>query len=156
MGFKACSLLRYINLRCLAHRAMLVCGCVNPPPVDDPEYRGVYFNTNDNMTAAATKLGGVPLLVEHSTKSVGSIISAWTADNGSMFALAEIDVKKPGGALAAEFVRSGRLGEFSLGYTARMMKCKQTGGFKPESKQIHELSLVKRGARPGCMITKIQ
>jgi hypothetical protein len=134
---------------------MLVCGCINPPPVDDPEYRGVYFSSNDNMKATATTLGGTPLLVEHSTKSVGSIVSAWTAANGSMFALAEIDVRKPGGALAAEFVKSGRLGEFSLGYTTRMMKCKQTGGFKPESKRIHELSLVNRGARPGCLITKI-
>jgi hypothetical protein len=108
------------------------------------------------MSRAAATLGGTPLLVEHATKSVGSIISAWTADNGSMFALAEIDVRKPGGALAAEYVKAGRLGEFSLGYTARMMRCKQTGGFKPESKQIHELSLVKKGARPGCLITKIQ
>ncbi len=97
---------------------MLVCGCINPPPVDDPEYKGVYFNTNDNM-----------------------------------FALAEIDMKRPGGALAAEYVKNGRLGEFSLGYTARMIKCKQTGVFKPQSKTIHELSLVRKGARPGCLIT---
>lgn len=134
---------------------MLVCGCINPPPVDDPEYRGIYFNTNDNMKATAGSLGGTPLLVEHSTKSVGSILSAWTADNGSMFALAEIDMKRPGGALAAEYVKNGRLGEFSLGYTARMIKCKQTGVFKPQSKTIHELSLVRKGARPGCLITNI-
>lgn len=141
----------------LAIEKMLVCGCINPPPVDDPDYRGIYFNSKDIMSATASKqLGGVPLLVEHSTQSVGSIISAWTANNGSMFALAEIDVKRPGGALAAEFVKSGRLGEFSLGYTARMMRCKQTGNFKSDSKQIHELSLVKKGARPGCFITKIQ
>lgn len=136
---------------------MLVCGCINPPPVDEADYRGVYFNANDIMSATASqKLGGVPLLVEHSTKSVGSIISAWTANNGSMFALAEIDVKRPGGALAAEYVKSGKLGEFSLGYTARMLRCKKTGSFKSDSKEIHELSLVKKGARPGCFITNIQ
>jgi hypothetical protein len=135
---------------------MLVCGCINPPPVEDPDYKGIYFNVNDNMKATATTLSGTPLLVEHSTKSVGSIVSAWTVDNGSMFALAEIDMKKPGGALAAEYVKSGRLGEFSLGYTTRMMKCKNTGNFKPESKKIHELSLVNKGARPGCLITKFE
>jgi hypothetical protein len=135
---------------------MLVCGCINPPPVEDPDYRGVYFNKNDNMSEKAAGLLGTPLLVEHSTKKVGSIVSAWTAENGSMFALAEINMKEPGGALAAEYVKNGNLGEFSLGYTTRMMKCKQTGIFKPESKQIHELSLVKKGARPGCLITKIK
>ncbi len=134
---------------------MLVCGCINPPPVDEPDYRGVYFNKDDNMSEKAATLSGTPLLVEHSTKKVGTILSAWTSDTGSMFALAEINIKEPGGAMAAEFVKSGNLGEFSLGYTARMLKCKQTGVFKPESKQIHELSLVKRGARPGCLITKI-
>ena len=135
---------------------MLVCGCINPPPIEDPDYRGIYFNKNDNMAEKAGRLNGTPLLVEHSTKKVGSILSAWTADNGSMFALAEINIKEPGGALAAEYVKNGNLGEFSLGYTTRMMKCKQTGHFKPESKHIHELSLVKKGARPGCLITKIK
>jgi hypothetical protein len=134
---------------------MLVCGCINPPPVDDPNYKGIYFNKDDNMTKTASLLGGTPLLVEHSTKKIGSILSAWTVENGSMFALAEINIKDPRGAMAAEYVKSGNLGEFSLGYTTRMMKCRQTGVFKPESKQIHELSIVKKGARPGCHITKI-
>jgi hypothetical protein len=135
---------------------MLVCGCINPPPIEDPDYRGVYFSANDNMKTTASTLGGTPLLVEHSTKKIGSIVSAWTAANGSMFALAEIDDRRPGGALAAEFVKCGKLGEFSLGYTARMTKCRQTGVFKPASKQIHELSLVKKGARPGCFITNFE
>jgi hypothetical protein len=135
---------------------MLVCGCINPPPVCDPEYEGVYFSVKDNMSAQAATMKGTPLLVEHASKKVGSIVSAWTADNGSMYALAEIDIKSPGGAVAAEYVRRGGLGEFSMGYTQVMMKCAQTGQFKPVRKNIREVSLVKQGARPGCLIAQIE
>ena len=32
---------------------MLVCGCVNPPPITDPDYRGIYFTSADDMQAKA-------------------------------------------------------------------------------------------------------
>ena len=35
----------------------------------------------------------MPLRVEHNTQPVGSVLSAWTASDGSLYALAEIDVK---------------------------------------------------------------
>ena len=129
---------------------MLFCGCIKPPPVTDPEYSGVYFSVNDDMTAHAAKLGGTPLLVEHCTQQVGTILSAWTGPNGSMYALAEIDVKKPGGAVAAEYVKKRKLNELSVGYTQKM-----SYNFKPLSKVIREVSLVKKGARPGCVISTI-
>ncbi len=135
---------------------MLVCGCINPPPVTDPEYSGVFFSVKDDMPAQAASMGGTPLLVEHSTKKVGSVVSAWTGPNGSMYALAEIDVRSPGGAVAAELVRKGGLRELSMGYTQTMMRCNKTGGFKPVRKQIREVSLVKKGARPGCLISQIE
>jgi hypothetical protein len=135
---------------------MLVCGCINPPPVCDPDYEGVYFSLKDDMPSQAATMKGTPLLVEHSSKQVGSILSAWTANNGSMYALAEIDDKSPGGAVAAEYVRRGGLGEFSMGYTQTMMKCQNTGRFKPVKKSIREVSLVKQGARPGCLIAQIE
>ena len=135
---------------------MLFCGCINPPPVTDPNYDGVYFSVKDDMKAQAASMGGTPLLVEHSTKKVGSIVSAWTGSNGSMYALAEIDVKSPGGAVAAEFVKKGGLGELSMGYTQTMRKCAKTGNFKPVYKTIREVSLVKKGARPGCLISQFE
>ena len=134
---------------------MLVCGCINPPPVTDPDYEGVYFSTKDNMKAQAASMGGTPLLVEHSTKQVGSIVSAWTAPNGSMYALAEINIRNPGGAVAAEMVKTGRLGEMSMGYVQTMRKCAEAGSFKPVKKSIKEVSLVKKGARPGCIISQM-
>jgi hypothetical protein len=135
---------------------MLVCGCINPPPVTDPDYEGVYFSLKDDMQAQAASMKGTPVLVEHSTQKVGSVVSAWTGSNGSMYALAEIDMRLPGGAVAAEYVRQGGLGELSMGYTQTMMKCAQTGRFKPVRKCIREVSLVKKGARPGCLISQIE
>lgn len=135
---------------------MLVCGCINPPPVTDPEYEGVYFSVQDDMRACAATMKGTPLLVEHSSQQVGSIVSAWTAGDGSLYALAEIDMKRPGGAVAAEYVRRGGFGQFSMGYTQVMHKCKKTGRFKPYKKNIREVSLVKEGARPGCLIAQIE
>jgi len=135
---------------------MLLCGCINPPPVSDPEYEGVYFSVKDDMAAQAAQLSGTPVLVEHSTKKVGSIVSAWTSSNGSMYALAEIDVKSPGGAVAAEYVRKGGLGQLSMGYVQTMTKCVKTGKFKPHHKSIKEVSLVRQGARPGCLISQIE
>ena len=135
---------------------MLLCGCINPPPITDPEYEGVYFSVKDDMKAKAASMGGTPLLVEHSTKQVGSVLSAWTLANGSMYALAEFDVKSPGGAVAAEMVKKGGFGELSMGYIQTMRKCSKTGNFKPVRKEIREVSLVKKGARPGCLISQIE
>jgi hypothetical protein len=135
---------------------MLICGCINPPPVSDPDYEGVYFSVKDDMKAQAALMPGTPVLVEHCTQKVGSIVSAWTVRDGSLYALAEIDVKSPGGAVAAAYVKKGGLGELSMGYTQTMMRCTQTGRFKPVKKRIREVSIVREGARPGCLIEQIE
>jgi hypothetical protein len=71
-----------------------------------------------------------------------------------MWALAEIDITNLGGAVTAAAVEQGVFGEFSLGYTAKMQKNKKTGAIDVQGKNIHELSIVKKGARPGCGIEK--
>ena len=130
---------------------MLICGRCNPPPENDPNYRGVYFAAKDDMQAHAAGMGGTPLRVEHTTKPVGSVLSAWTAEDGSMYALAEIDVQHPTGAVAAACVHAGRFSEFSLGYTSRMSR-DTSGRLHVDCKKIRELSLVRVGARPNCKI----
>ena len=131
---------------------MLVCGCVNPPPITDPDYRGIYFTGADDLAAKAAALGGTPLLLEHGRAGVGSVLSAWTARDGSMFALAEIDVAQPAGAATAAAVRSGDLQGLSLGYTSKIRKCRKTGRLVVGDKVIRELSICKDNARPGCRI----
>ena len=129
---------------------MLFCGCINPPPITDPDYSGVYFSEKDDMRGQAAKMGGTPLLVEHNTQQVGTIVSAWIGPNGSMYALAEIDTKKPGGAVAAAYMKNKRLRQLSMGYTQKM-----SSQFKPLSKVIREVSLVEKGARPGCFVSNM-
>lgn len=130
---------------------MLICGRCNPPPESDPNYRGVYFADRDDLPAHAAAMGGTPLRVEHITQPVGSVLSAWTALDGSMYALAEINVQQPGGAMAAACVTAGRFNEFSLGYTSRMSR-DTSGILNVGNKRIQELSLVRMGARPDCKI----
>ena len=134
---------------------MLICGRCNPPPVDmqaDPSYRGVYLNSNDNLQEKAMAMKGTPLRVEHNTAAVGSVLSSWIGPDQCMYALAEIDVSKMGGAVAAACVKSGRLAEFSLGYKSRMIQ-EPDGNLRVGSKTIQELSIVANGARPDCRIT---
>jgi hypothetical protein len=130
---------------------MLICGRCNPPPENDPNYRGVYFASSDDLPAHAASMMGTPLRVEHTTQPVGAVLSAWTGVDGSMYALAEIDVRQPGGAVAAACVSAGRFSEFSLGYTSRMSR-DPAGRLRVDCKKIRELSLVRVGARPNCKI----
>jgi len=130
---------------------MLVCGQVNPPPVEE---NGVYFSVQDNFEDKAKALQGLPLRVEHNSKChVGKVISGWVCpSNGSMWALAEIDTKQFGGAVAAAAVEKGCFKEFSLGYKTKMEWNPADRTIECKKKEILELSIVKKGARDGCQI----
>jgi hypothetical protein len=132
---------------------MLICGCINPPPESAVNYNGVYFGKADNMDVKARALKGTPLWVEHNGRAkVGHVLQGWTdPKSGSMWALAEIDVKTFGGSVAAAAVKGGCFGEFSLGYTARVREDKERRKIV-DNKEIYELSLVTKGARSGCVI----
>lgn len=131
---------------------MFVCGQVNPPPLGEG-YNGVYFGESDNMQDKATRLRGIPLQVEHNPNcKIGEVVCGWIADNGSMYALAEIHTSNFSGAVTAAAIDKGRFGEFSLGYKAQMERDPCTGKIKVGNKDIMELSIVKKGARDGCQI----
>lgn len=133
---------------------MLVCGVVNPPPETDPEYHGVYFNTRDDMEGKARGLKGTPLRVEHGAAAdVGKVVDAWTDKRtGAMWALAEMNTSSMPGALAAAAVQRGSWPEFSLGYSAEIQRDQTTQKLRVVKKTINELSLVRKGARPGCHV----
>ena len=131
---------------------MLVAGIVNPPPVADPSYAGVYFAERDDMPAQARALANKPLRVEHGDVEVGRVLNGWQDKRtGALCALAEIDVSKLPGALAATAVTKGRFGQFSLGYSSRLVR-QERGHVVATDKRVLELSLVKQGARPNCHI----
>ena len=81
------------------------------------------------------------------------MLSAWTAKDGSLYALAEIDVKGIGGAVAAAGVDNGRWREFSLGYTSNVRRA-EDGRLSVHDRKIKELSIVGMGARPNCKIQR--
>jgi hypothetical protein len=133
---------------------MLVCGEINPAPVSSEGYYGIYFSDKDDMSGKAKALRGTPLRVEHNHGiHVGEVLQAWTADSGAMWALAEIDVSKPQGAVTAAGVHMGNFGGFSLGYTSKMHRDADTGRIRGGEKKIHELSIVKTGAHASCTIS---
>jgi hypothetical protein len=130
---------------------MLVCGQVNPPPVRSHGYNGVFFTDQDDLATQARGLVGTPLCVEHQ-KQVGKVLRGWTdRQTGAMWALAEIDTQQLGGAMTAAAVERGQLGEFSLGYVTKMQR-DGSGQVRAKEKRITELSIVKKGARDGCLI----
>ena len=138
---------------------MLVCGCVNPPAITDPNYPGIFFTTQDDLPQKARSMAGTPLHIEHcgEMSAVGKVLFSWMfpAVNGSMFALAEIDTSSAPGAVAASYVRSRKLKGFSLGYVSRMSKCHKSGKLRVGEKHIRELSLCKEGAHPECVVLSL-
>ena len=134
---------------------MLIAGIVNPPPITDPAYAGVYLSERDDMPAQARALANKPLRIEHGDIEVGRVLNGWQDKRtGALCALAEIDVSKLPGALAATAVTQGRFAQFSLGYSSRIIaSAKKNEGVVATDKRILELSLVKQGARPNCHIT---
>ena len=133
---------------------MIVAGVVNPPPIADEAYAGIYLSQRDDVPRMARSLAGAPLRVEHSDGAlVGRVLNGWTdAGTGALWALAELDVSHMAGALAAAAIERGTFREFSLGYTSRVGPNPATGRIEARDKRVVELSIVKTGARPGCTI----
>jgi hypothetical protein len=133
---------------------MLICGQVNPAPIQDSDYHGVYFASRDDLEGKTRRLSGTPLRVEHNgTLHVGQVLQGWMdKSTGTAWALAEIDVSSVQGALTAAAVQQGAFKEFSLGYSSKIRRNPQTGKLEASEKEINELSIVKSGARPNCVI----
>ena len=108
------------------------------------------------MPALVRSIPGVPLRVEHCTAGIGQVLSAWAGSDGRVYALAEIDTSHVGGATAAAFVKSGNFQDFSLGYVSKRLPPTGDGRLHilPGHKRMRELSLCRRGARPGCHILR--
>ena len=131
---------------------MLVCGEINPPPVASHE--GVFMSDKDDLSGKAKALKGTPLRVEHNNNiHVGEVLQGWTDSRGAMWALAEIDMSMPHGAMTAAAVEKGNFAGFSLGYLSKVRRDIKTGRLNVEEKNIMELSIVKEGFHPTCKIT---
>lgn len=81
---------------------------------------------------------------------VGRVITAWV-HAGKMDVLMELSDTNIEGALGKEFVARGICPELSLGYHVTMSKS-PAGFLKASNKRVVELSIVRKGARHGCLI----
>lgn len=54
---------------------MLIAGRVNPPPITDAAYAGVYLSGKDNIPELMHALRGAPLRIEHNGNAqVGRVL----------------------------------------------------------------------------------
>jgi hypothetical protein len=68
----------------------------------------------------------------------------------------KIDENSVEGAVAAGLVRDRIATELSLGYAVDVAHSQDGGRLQAQTKEIHEISLVCKGARQACLITGYQ
>jgi hypothetical protein len=128
---------------------MLVYGTANPEGEEDA-FMGVYLKRSDiTEFVKNNSLVNLPLKIEHTEQTVGTVISAWQHNN-RLDCVIRINDDNIDGVFAKEFVKNGLCPELSLSYSVTMQHSKD--GLTGDKKELLELSLVKRGARDGCRI----
>lgn len=133
---------------------MLLYGTCNPRGEDDA-YNGLYLTQKEIRDAVDDRsLIGVPVKTEHKGGGVGKIVSVNVGNNGDLMCLLEIDESSMIGSLAGGFVRDGLATELSLGYTVDVKNTQNH--LKAIKKQVHEVSIVRKGARKGCYIVALE
>jgi hypothetical protein len=129
---------------------VLVHGTVNPDG-EPNSHTGVYLREQDLDSLVKTNaLVGKPVKIEHRGDKVGEIVSAWKYGNrlDCVLRLEDTSIES---MCAQGFVMSGRCPELSLGYSC-VMQHSADGTLTGGGKEIHEVSIVRKGARHDCRI----
>lgn len=117
-------------------------------PAADAEVDLYKLHANDFKPAhtAQIRLRGMPLYREHKQhRTWGKILGNFQHDDGSQFIFARVD--DPG---LAEEIRSGKKRELSMSHYFQMHF--NPDGTEVQTKIPYEVSVVKKGNRPGCFI----
>lgn len=131
----------------------LVFATANPIGIED--HHGLYLNPEDihsmvsQIETARMQGTPIPVKVEHVGLPIGTVVSGWEA-GGRLDCVLSIDNSKFEGSIGSELIRAGLCRDLSLGYTVSLENSKS--GIRAKSKQLMEISIVKRGARPNCRI----
>jgi hypothetical protein len=129
---------------------MLVYGTCNPAG-ESNAHTGVYLRNEDIERLVKTRaLIDLPVKIEHVGTPVGRVISAWEHAN-RLDCVFRIDDKSIDSIFAQEFVKNRKCPELSLSYTVTMQHSKD-GLLSGASKELIEVSIVRRGARDNCKI----
>lgn len=136
---------------------MYVWGTANPSGEPNETYQGLYLRQRD-IDDFVREMPGKPVKVEHAGPSVGKVVHAWRNKNDGLDCILEINQHNSlDGAVIASLIHSQCAKELSLGYRVRMdMSSAQTNGNNMQKahleKEIVEVSIVKKGMRPDCLI----
>lgn len=130
---------------------MYIWGTANPAGMAN-DYDGFYFTQRDLQQCIDNgQFTNKPVKIEHKGVDIGRIVSAWMNSRGQLDCVLEVDENIFEGHVASGFIDDGKCRELSLGYVVRG---EQSGSRGPGRmwKEINEVSIVKRGARPSCYI----
>jgi hypothetical protein len=138
---------------------MLVTGCANPAGESAADgYNGLYFTDAELQTIVGErKMHGCPVKAEHGGAELGRVVSSYVDGAGRLQCVMHIDERSVEGAIAAGLVRDGIAKELSLGYSVDVAHSSAEGaaggrGLQAQTKQILEVSLVRKGARDACFV----
>ena len=134
---------------------MLVTGCANPAGESAADgYNGLYFTDAElQAIVGERKMHGCPVKAEHGGAELGRVVSSYVDGAGRLQCVMHIDERSVEGAIAAGLVRDGIAKELSLGYSVDVAHSAEGGrGLQAQTKQILEVSLVRKGARDACFV----
>jgi len=137
---------------------MLVTGCANPAGESaDAGYNGLYFTDAElQAVVGERRMIGLPVKAEHGGAPLGYVVSSYLDRDGRLNCVMRIDEDSVEGAVAAGLVRDGIATELSLGYAVDVAHSQDGERLHAQTKELHEVSLVCKGARHACLITGYQ
>jgi hypothetical protein len=133
---------------------MLIWGTANHTGECNSTYHGVYLQDRD-IDSFVTDICNKPVKVEHVGQPVGKVLHAWKNAQMGLDCIMDIDEANLNGAIISSLVHDRCAKELSLGYRVRLnMSNKPPGniGTVCLEKEVIEVSIVKRGMRPNCII----
>ena len=93
-----------------------------------------------------------PVKAEHRGSKLGHIVSSYVDDGGKLNCVLKLNDSVEG-SIAAGLIKDGIAAELSLGYSVDVAHSDQGNKLQAGTKNVMELSLVRRGARDACYIT---
>jgi hypothetical protein len=133
---------------------MLVLGICNPKG-EAETYNGLYFRDSELRDMVDKKLlHGLPVRTEHGSGDIGFIVSTHMRMDGALQCMLSLHGEDLHDQIAQGFVRDGVALDLSLGYSVDVKQSDTR--LLATSKNVLEVSLVKKGARRGCHILAFQ
>ena len=129
---------------------MFILGTCNPRGEKDG-YNGLYLTEQEIKDVVKNEsMKGIPVKTEHGGEDIGTVISSFLTDDNELQCVLEIDDDNIEGSIVGDCIKNNIAQDLSLGYSVDIQN---TGNkLKAQEKKIHEVSVVRKGARKNCHI----